>query len=547
MSPPRHRSRKPHSGLHCVIDERGDFRCDVVPGAQRSKIVNESAQPGCYLNTSSGRWECDDVPSLHRSVAPKPTDQQRDSRYNQGWASVGASNIPVTAYSVTVGKRRGATTAMLDIISKIIPSRRSAFPLSVGRRRRSRRRRNPLQCPPGTVWRWTKEKGDFCGVILADPWGRPPHAPPGGLAQPTVRFTAQGAPTPPGLPQPEVEFTARPDVLPPDIRPPADCCVDKTTMQIVCTNASNPWHGVDVSLNASCFEQEGQEVCFIDLGGDANVTLPLCTVTPPQDVPPKVTPPKVTPPRDCCFNVATLAIICADTSDPFHGVVVPETTVSIGTDAQGQPYADISVSGDQRIQMPVCDRPDLLPPPGVPEPPGPPMLPPPGVPEPPRPPMQPPPGVPQPPGGLQPPPGVPQPPGIPQPPGVPQPPHVGQPPVPPGCPEYTPLCGDPGCPTCNFSAPPTGVPLEAPCCGSCANGLACENACPSLGARLRLRRPSPLTPQLTLGGGTLPSPPLPDPGPTGPGPIPDPLPKAPAPWPPCAPGQACPVPAPDPG
>ncbi len=529
-----------------MIDERGGFRCDVVPEAKAAKIPNESARPGCYLNTATGRWECADVPDLDQQRAPKAVDHHRDRRFRQSWASV--SNIPVPTSSVSVGKRKG-TSAVLDIIAKIIPTRRNLNPLALGKRRirRSRksnvgpyagralaaaRTRDPedaristftaevlccydvntsrIVCPSdralhglrGTVIQLLDtntsmpkalietRKGPYTLPLCPYGEGRPGDGIPtdccydgakGVLICPTsedldgtsvtvvTTFTYPDGRKGASVSGDGVDIRVPVCRLPPEIRPPANCCVDKATMQIVCPDTLHPWHGVDVSINASCYvDKSGDEVCFIDLGGDANVTLMLCTQPPGEKVP----PPTRKPPRDCCFNVATMAIICKDETDPFHGVVVPDAAVSIGTDAEGAPYADISVSGDQRVQMPVCDRPDIVPPP-------------PGDREPPDVRVPPPPGDREPPGDLIPPPPgreppdvrVPPPPRTPPrtPPGTPPPPGVS---VPPQC---TParLCGDPNCPTCNLSTPPTGVPLEKPCCSGCAKGLACEGTCPA--------------------------------------------------------------------
>jgi len=62
-------------------------------------------------------------------------------------------------------------------------------------------------------------------------------------------------------------------------QPPVSCCVDEDTMRLVCDDPDHPWNGVDVSLVSNCYDdpQTGTRMCFVDLGGDANVILPACS------------------------------------------------------------------------------------------------------------------------------------------------------------------------------------------------------------------------------------------------------------------------------
>lgn len=143
---------------------------------------------------------------------------------------------------------------------------------------------------------------------------------------------------------------------PPTKEPPTGiCCVNEKTMRIECDDTSHPWHGVDVSLVASCYDDPttGARLCFVDISGDANTILPVCdsignlTWDPGTDEPPSY---------DCCFMKSTMTIICADASAPLHGIVVPAATVSFGG-TPGNEWAEVNLGGDEKQRMPVCDEP----------------------------------------------------------------------------------------------------------------------------------------------------------------------------------------------
>jgi hypothetical protein len=143
---------------------------------------------------------------------------------------------------------------------------------------------------------------------------------------------------------------------------PESCCVNERTMRLVCDDTSHPWHNVDVSLVAQCYDDPntGARMCFVDISGDANTILPVCDY-PSFTSEPKFPPPPIQSP--CCFRKSTMTIECEDTSNPFHGIVVPSATVSFGVDANGE-YADINLGGDEMQRMPVCDEPLYKTPPG---------------------------------------------------------------------------------------------------------------------------------------------------------------------------------------
>lgn len=87
------------SGFSCFFDGAGQLQCRST--TKPSKIPNGSMRSGCYVNTSTGRWECTAVPKLHgtraqvRSVHSEPLGQK--------WAVV--NDVPVVAFPTTVGRR----------------------------------------------------------------------------------------------------------------------------------------------------------------------------------------------------------------------------------------------------------------------------------------------------------------------------------------------------------------------------------------------------------------------------------------------------------
>lgn len=131
--PKRQRTRRRViSSSHCKLGEDGVITCDFGPSV--SGKSNDDA--GCYVNTTTGRWECPALPELDGQAVDNLHSVHTDPESGQSWAIVGREKVTVPAHPFSVGRTNK-------------PSRRRRARMSRATSTRSRTRMNPVRPPQG--------------------------------------------------------------------------------------------------------------------------------------------------------------------------------------------------------------------------------------------------------------------------------------------------------------------------------------------------------------------------------------------------------------
>lgn len=98
-----HRGRQEHVSSSCKLGGDGIVRCTF--GAAKSSRDRNPA--GCYVNTTTGKWECPSLPELDGRSVDHIHEVHTDAESGQQWAIVGEERVTVPAHSISVGRRGG--------------------------------------------------------------------------------------------------------------------------------------------------------------------------------------------------------------------------------------------------------------------------------------------------------------------------------------------------------------------------------------------------------------------------------------------------------
>lgn len=315
----RSRKTKPRvsvSGAHCRV-RGGRVDCSF----RESSRARSTLSPGCYVDLSTRRWVCPEIPRLHGRKATKINRLNQDEQTGQTWLDMGDDHIQVTAFPVSVGQRRETSMARTKPPTKSIdPCLRAC---------RGRRGMDFTACVQDCRSRSVRG--------TAATRGQPPRF---GLTSPVRAANQNGAfISQPRRPGPVMVPTS-------PVRPQPQCCVYEQdgSLFLHCDPDQMDWSGSP--LEGQCHElDDGTVQCSViryDADGNATtIVLPACQ---PDDEPREA---------DCCYDQETQTLEC-------EGQSIPVTVTTTFTYPDGR--MGVSVASDQLpgggTRVPICPPPE---------------------------------------------------------------------------------------------------------------------------------------------------------------------------------------------
>jgi hypothetical protein len=166
------------AGAACRVDN-GEIRCDFVAGQGSDHRLS----PGCFVDVSTKRWVCPEIPELHGKPVREINGVRADPSTGQAWAHLGPSIVaPAFASAVSVGARRPAPRTSTTTTSRTktgVPAARqmATATSSTSTTGRPAAPRSPRTCDPKygppveliDYVRWDKDASGRCFPRKQDP------------------------------------------------------------------------------------------------------------------------------------------------------------------------------------------------------------------------------------------------------------------------------------------------------------------------------------------------------------------------------------------